>query len=146
MGEDKMEAIKKEEGRFMEKHRPSTDNIAFWFWLWADQTGQVLCHVLEDLQEAIGKPIPEKSDEVHVLSQEIYDKWRKLIESQMLLAGYRSAMLLESLHEHRKHAEHAAEGRGRHHPRSNWREKDTFRPSGPSPGQGHISQYPMHCP
>lgn len=118
----KLRVLQLDEEVFMKQHRAIANSIAYWFWRWADQTGQLLCEIMSELHTISGSKLSDDPDKVITIPQDVYDKWSEKVETQMLLAGFRSAMLLENMHEHRKHKEHAKEGRGRHHPRKHWRE------------------------
>eukprot|EP00397_Hematodinium_sp_SG-2012_P006362 GEMP01006392.1.p1 GENE.GEMP01006392.1~~GEMP01006392.1.p1 ORF type:complete len:378 (-),score=58.61 GEMP01006392.1:1400-2533(-) len=118
----RLEKIEVQETEFLKQHRALANTIAYWFWRWADQTGQILCDVMGELQTIAGHKITGDPNTHIEIPEKTYKDWLAIVETQMIVAGYRSALLLETLHEHRKHHEHLQEGRGRHHPRKHWRE------------------------
>jgi len=93
-------------------------DIPQWFWVWGDESGKLMCEIYGKISSM--RPDPPKKGDQYDITEEIWEEWYNYVEKQMFVAGIRTAYLLENLHEHRKHIEHAKSGRGKHIPGKNW--------------------------
>lgn len=89
---------------------------------WGKETSQALC---DEIYAALEVPMDDGSRGINTavpfqLSEEMYQRWRKLAMDLTTLAGERLAFVFLDILEHQQHKAMYKEGRGRRHRRKNW--------------------------
>lgn len=93
----------------MEKlvHQPTSPDTSFSEW--ANESQKLACQIYEQL--GVDPETPADKDKVYDISDELHEKWRAMMVTQIQRAGERTALLIMNILDHKKMHEREKEGR-----------------------------------
>lgn len=106
------------------KHQLFPRNLKFW----GEELVRKACHTIYDALRAVPTPEPgiEHAPGVDQLKnpfdvdRRLFAEWKREVSELLVLAAQRTAFSVLDILEHRRHALHHKEGRGRHHVKKYW--------------------------